>query len=68
MSYDKKYLRDEYSNALIRNDKKTLENHRNNLKQKNELYNNSKEINILKKEIVEIKNMLNLILEKMSQE
>jgi len=65
---DPKYLKDTYSNAIIRNDKKTLDNHRNKVKQNNLLMNHSNEINNLKSEIFELKCMLRKILEKISQD
>jgi len=65
---DPKYLKDSFSNAIIRNDRKNLEMHRMKVKQYNEIISNSNEINNLKKEIMELKRVMNYILEKISQE
>ena len=65
---DPNYLRDSVSNAIIRTDKKNLEIHRLKVKQNNNITNNTVEINNLKKEINELKVMMKLILDKISQE
>lgn len=65
---DPKYFKDSYSHALVRNDIKNLESHRLKVKQNNNIINNTIEINNLKSEIFELKNMMKLILEKISQE
>lgn len=65
---DPKYMRDDFSNAIVRTDKKNLEMHRQKIKQSNAINNNTIEINNLKKEIFELKSMLKTILDKISQE
>ena len=68
---DRRFVRDLHSKALLNTDRVALENHRNRRKleqqQANEwqeMKNKVEELNILKDEIMEIKNLLRQLLSK----
>lgn len=64
---DPRYIRDLNSNAILSKDKKSLEQHRLKLLQMNTIKNDTKEINKLKQEMAEIKEMMSRILDHLQE-